>query len=239
MDYETYQNLRGYCWQDLNPYIDTKSHNSTLEWMRGFDGQLADINHEYTAAIALFQTYDLTPRERAAAKLLAAISNHRRYTWWREPLTPDGTPPAEPLEPSQAAEVWALTSAAVAAYARCATEREAAALLALVAEERHAPTPAPVVTGGEIATPKTNQIMKVSALINECEFEWSTVREDIREASRNGLKTTAHTGKHGMYDIVKARAWAVSMGKIKQDKHIHSLTCAWAGVVTRNKIADE
>ena len=239
MDYATYKKIRAYCWQDLSPYIDTKFNNDTLDFQRDFDGRLADINHEYSAAMGLFQTEDLTAREQSAAQLLAAVSNHRRYSWWREPVTPNGTAPAEPLEPWQAAEVWTQTRTAVAEYAFFIPEREAVGLLALVAEERHAATPAPLVTGGEIATPKTNQIMKVSALINECEFEWSTIREDIREASRNGLKTDAHTGKHGMYDIVKARAWAVSMGKIKQDKHIHSLTGAWAGVVTRNKIADE
>jgi len=144
MDYATYKKIRAYCWEDLSPYIDTKFNNDTRELQRMIVGTIADINHEYSAAMGLFQAEDLTPREQSAAQLLAAISNHRRYTWWREPVTPDGTPPAEPLEPWQDAEVWTQTRAAVAEYAFFISEREAVGLLALVSEERHTPAPAPV-----------------------------------------------------------------------------------------------
>lgn len=99
-------------------------------------------------------------------------------------------------------------------------------------------TPEPLVTESASDTPTTGRIMKLSALIAELEFEWSTVREDIREATRNGLKDAAHSGKYGMWDCEKARAWAVSMGKIKRDTPVHSLTGAWAGSITRNKIGD-
>ena len=101
MDYATYKKIRAYCWQDLNPFIDTKFNNDTLDLQRVSDGRL-------------------------------------------EPVTPNGTAPAEPLEPWQAAELWAQTRAAVAEYAFFISEREAVGLLALVAEERLAPTPAPV-----------------------------------------------------------------------------------------------
>lgn len=164
MNYETYQNLRGYCWQDLSPYIDTKSHNSSLEWMRGFDGQLTDINHEYTAAIALFQTNDLTPRERAAAKLLAVVSDHRRYAWWREAVTPDGTPPVEPLEPWQAAELWTVTRLAVTKYAAFIPERESAALMALVKATAHAK---PADGLAKPASNKTDKTLKFEAKVIE------------------------------------------------------------------------
>jgi hypothetical protein len=99
-------------------------------------------------------------------------------------------------------------------------------------------TPAVTLTVTK-ATPTTALSMKVSALIAEFESEWPSVSGDIREAKRNGLKKAAHTGKHGMYDPVKARAWAVSMGKIKSDKHGHSLTSPWRGPVTRNKLSDK
>jgi hypothetical protein len=139
MDYRTYQNLRGYCWQDLSPYIDTKSSNDTLEIKRLIAGNRADIQHEHAAAMGLFQTSDLTPRERAAAHLLAMISNHRATAWYREPVTPDSKPPAEPLEAWQASELWAQTRLAVTEYAAFIPEREALALLALVSEQNTAP----------------------------------------------------------------------------------------------------
>jgi hypothetical protein len=160
MDYRTYQNLRGYCWQDLSPYIDTKSSNDTLEIKRLIAGNRADIQHEHAAAMGLFQTSDLTPRERAAAHLLAMISNHRATAWYREPVTPDGKPPAEPLEAWQASELWAQTRLAVTEYAAFIPEREALALLALVSEQNTAPeqevaTPGAVVNVGvSIAQPK-------------------------------------------------------------------------------------
>ena len=134
------------------------------------------------------------------------------------------------------------TSAAYALASQRGIDSVTPAVTLTVTKATPAPdtaTPGLLETETEIAKPTTGRSMKVSALIAEFEFEWSSVRGDIREAKRNGLKEAAHSGKHGMYDCEKARAWAVSMGKIKSDKRAHSLTGAWSGTVTRNKIADE
>lgn len=98
------------------------------------------------------------------------------------------------------------------------------------------PSPAPVVAG--IAPAKQVNSMKKAALIAELEYEWSSIEADISDATRNGLKTAAHTGKHGEWDKDKARAWAVSKGKIKQAAPVHSLAAAWSGAVTRHTIGD-
>ncbi len=149
MDYRTYQNIRGYCWQDLSAYIDTPFNNDMFKLKWRIDGEIANVEHELDVAKGLFHCKDLTPRERAAAHLLAVISNHRTIAWHREPVTPDGREPAEPLEPWQAAELWAQTRQAVTEYAAFIPEREAAMLLRLIPDSApaQAATPAPVVAG--------------------------------------------------------------------------------------------
>lgn len=140
MNYRTYQNLRAYCWQDLSVYIDTPFNNDTLELKRFMGGKNVDIEHEHAAGKGLFQCKDLTPRERAAAHLLVVISNHRAIAWHREPVTPDGRPPAAPLEPWQVAELQAQTSRAIEKYAPFVPEREAVQLRALIQDTAPAQT---------------------------------------------------------------------------------------------------
>ena len=94
-------------------------------------------------------------------------------------------------------------------------------------------TPAPVAA--DDAPEKQVDAMKKAALIAKLEHEWSSIEADISDATRNGLKA-AHTGKHGEWDADKARAWAVSKGKIKQTAPVHHLASAWPGATTRNKI---
>lgn len=99
-------------------------------------------------------------------------------------------------------------------------------------------TPVPVVTANASDTPATQgSIMKKTALIAALEYEWPSIEHDISEATRNELKAAAHTGKHGEWDANKARAWAVSKGKIKQTAPVHHLAGAWSGVTTRNTIS--
>ncbi len=93
---------------------------------------------------------------------------------------------------------------------------------------------APVVTDG--LPEKQVSALKKSALIAELEYEWSSIELDISEASRNGLKA-AHNGKYGEWDKGKARAWAVSKGKIKPTAPIHSLSNVWQGSSTRHTIS--
>ncbi len=80
--------------------------------------------------------------------------------------------------------------------------------------------------------------MKKQTLINTLEYEWPTICKDISEATRNGLKNAAHA-KHSIWDMDKARAWAVSKGKIKQAAPLHNLAAVWTGTVTRHTIGDE
>ena len=128
---------------------------------------------------------------------------------------------AQPQKPSEHIAAW-FTAVGVN------TQPEAAHLLTA--------TPAPVVDGD--APVKQVNIMKKAALIAELEYEWSSIEADISDATRNGLKAAAHTGKHGEWDKDKAQAWAVSKGKIRRDAPVHSLSAAWPGPVTRNTIGD-
>ena len=129
-----------------------------------------------------------------------------------------------------------ITDAAIAAEER----GEKFDLIKFEAEKRPAPAqtapPAPVVAGNE--TVKQVNAMKKAALIAALEYEWPSIEDNISEATRNGLKAAAHTGKHGEWDKDKAREWAVSNGKIKQSAPVHSLAAAWAGTTTRHTIRD-
>ena len=77
--------------------------------------------------------------------------------------------------------------------------------------------------------------LKKVALVASFLWEWPSIVNDIQDASRNGLKAAAHTEKHGMWRSDKARAWAVSKGKIKQSAPVQSLAGAWPGATTRHK----
>lgn len=102
------------------------------------------------------------------------------------------------------------------------------------------PDSAPVVAERTSDAPaKQADTMKKAALIAELKHEWSSIEADISEATRNELNAAAHTGKHGEWDKDKARAWAVSKGKIRRDAPVHSLAAAWSGPVTRNTIGDQ
>jgi len=147
MNYETYQTIRGYCWQDLGDFIDGQARN--LASVIG--GELDVMKYERDAAMELYQCSDLTPRERAAAHLLAVASNHRAIAWQREDDSPGGVP-AAPLEPWQAAQLDRQTSEALTKYGAFIPEREAVALLT--------PTAAPVLVaapGQDTATPAPAQ----------------------------------------------------------------------------------
>lgn len=101
-------------------------------------------------------------------------------------------------------------------------------------ERPEAATPAPEVADN--APSKQANTMKKGALIAELQYEWSSIEADISDATRNGLKAAAHTGTHGEWDKDKARAWAVSKGKIKQTAPVHPMAGAWPGATTRHTI---
>jgi hypothetical protein len=136
---------------------------------------------------------------------------------------------------------------------------ELAAFTASIAEPQQTAlaTPAPVVTAStsndeehdarhiaasqpQVTTPSPAPVLATvaPAIQAELEYEWPSIKADISDATRNGLNAAAHTEKHGEWDKDKARAWAVSKGKIKGEAPGHSLTAAWPGAVTRNTIND-
>jgi hypothetical protein len=100
-------------------------------------------------------------------------------------------------------------------------------------------TPAPVVAESARVTPeKQVNAMKKSALILAHKHEWPLIERDISEASRNGLTSAAHTGKHGLWDADKACTWAVSNGKIKQAARTNILDACWSPTGRRNAVGD-
>lgn len=100
-------------------------------------------------------------------------------------------------------------------------------------------TPLAKPTSAEAGNAQAIQVnaMKKAALIDAYGHEWPSINTDLSDATRNGLKVAAHAGVHGQWDSDKARAWAVTKGKIKQDAPVHSLAAAWPSVVTRHRIS--
>lgn len=94
--------------------------------------------------------------------------------------------------------------------------------------------PEPLQTAPAPVEPPST-VMKRKALIAHLEHEWPTIEADLSEATRNGLKDAAATGKHGKWYVEKARAWAQQEGKLKQAAPAHPLASAWAGAITRNR----
>lgn len=100
-----------------------------------------------------------------------------------------------------------------------------------------AAVPAPVVADSASNAPDAQNIpMKKAALIAALEHEWGSIEADLSEATRNGLKVAAHAGTHGEWYASKARAWAVSKGKIRQAAAPVIHPAIWPGTVTRNRI---
>lgn len=64
--------------------------------------------------------------------------------------------------------------------------------------------------------------MKKAALIAALEHEWRSIKADLSEAARNGLKAAAHAGMHGNWDKARAREWAISEARLgKLHKHFN------------------
>ena len=80
------------------------------------------------------------------------------------------------------------------------------------------------------------KIMKKAALINALRHEWPDIEAHLSEAGRNGLKSAAHAGKHGMWDEAKARDWASSRGKLRLANSV--LPSVWPTPPRRHTIAD-
>ena len=101
---------------------------------------------------------------------------------------------------------------------------ERARLLAVLdGQEQPAQEPSPAPAPAE----PTPTIMKKKALITQLEHEWPSIRADLQDATRNGLKDAAATGVHGEWFVEPARAWAQRKGKIKQAAPAHHLNGVW------------
>lgn len=146
MNYETYEHIRSYCFDDLKAYIGTPNALAALQLVSSLHGPAAAIMRDKQHGLDLYECHDLTPRERAAAHLLAVISNHRAATWWREPETPDGSDPAPPLEPQQLDDAWNQTREAVEKFAVFLPEREAELMRRMAVRPAAPAIAAPVVT---------------------------------------------------------------------------------------------
>ncbi len=102
-----------------------------------------------------------------------------------------------------------------------------------------APAPEQAPAAPEPATappPETTPApMKTKALIADFEREWPSVAADIREASRNGLKDSAHAGRHGYWHPEKAREWAVSNGKMGREVLPQKQATPWDALMTNSR----
>ena len=105
----------------------------------------------------------------------------------------------------------------------------------LLNPEQPTATLAPETDSASNTPDRQEMPMKKAALIAAFEHEWESIEADLSEATRNGLKDAAHAGKHGEWYAPKARAWAVSRGKIRPAlPTIHP--AIWPGAVTRKRI---
>ena len=165
MNYETYEHIRSYCFDDLKAYIGTPNALAALQLVSSLHGPAAAIMRDKQHGLDLYECHDLTPRERAAAHLLAVISNHRAATWWREPETPDGSDPAPPLEPQQLDDAWNQTREAVEKFAVFLPEREAELMRRMAARPAAAPMMSSDETSSGAIVPIHNQLKNRSSAL--------------------------------------------------------------------------
>ena len=212
MDYYTYQRIRAYCWEDLKPYMDTPENNASLELSVELGGgATAEIEHEHKCAMGLYQCRDLTPRENAAAHLLAVISNHRAITWQREPHPPAGNEPAPPLEREQAEELAQHTEAAVRTYAVYLPEREAAALTACIRPAAAKAETVPVIGPGDNDWKATarqigQEILIKYPILTVDKVAEKTHKEMTARNSKGELGMTGRGGRVPSADTIKRHA---------------------------------
>lgn len=167
MDNRRYQELRTYCMGELGEHMNLPGYEDVMHLWVKQNGPFGRIMREEYLARHLFQCIDLTTRERAAAYLLAVITNHRKVTWEREPEPPAGHKQLPPLDKSEADELAKVTSDAVRRFAAFLPEPERAVLIAdceAALEAAHADTPAPAKVG---TNEKTWDDAKLRALWEE------------------------------------------------------------------------
>lgn len=128
MDYQTFEFLRSYCWQDLSPYLDKPNIREAINLSSRLGGHAEVLKHEQELAMSLYQCRDLTPKEKTAAHLLAVISNAHAITFQRDANLVSN--PAPPLEKWQAEALSKQIREAVADYVLFVSALERENLLA-------------------------------------------------------------------------------------------------------------
>ncbi|MBI4740400.1 MAG: hypothetical protein HY777_02345 [Betaproteobacteria bacterium] len=128
MDYRTYQQLRTYCAHDLRDHLNLPGYEEVMRVYARANGELGRLERERQLGLSLFQCRDLTPRELAAAALLADVSNHRAI-YMQVEESPEGAEPAPPLEKSFAEQLAKQTRRAVKEYAVFLPPAEQAVLI--------------------------------------------------------------------------------------------------------------
>jgi hypothetical protein len=231
MDYKTFEILRSYCRTDLVAYIDTPGSGAMYALYERLHGPIGELLYEQQTAMRIFQFIDLTPKEKHAANMLAVINNHRAITWQREPKTPDGRPPAEPLERWQADKLWTDTRAAIVGYDIACSGDGKLPLLTLLdslAPEQNSQKPAPVETVGVEPVPVLSEAtaraqllpdtnapnfsVKKAAMIRLHIANWPDIKTDMKGASTNGL-SAAKAGERGWHEA-NALDWARAKGRL-------------------------
>lgn len=99
------------------------------------------------------------------------------------------------------------------------------------------PTTAPAASAKPQPDEHKPEVRKKDALIRELQGEWTSIRNDLSEASRNGLD--AAKVRHGFWDVQKVKDWGKSRGKLSKPATVHPLHAPWpAERVTRHRAGD-
>lgn len=187
MDYRTYQQIRTYCCHDLSAFLDLPGYDDVRKMWGKLNGQVGLIQREQQCAHSLHQCSDLTPRERAAAELLAVISNHWAIAWQGSTEPPNGNKPEPPLTKVEADALATQTLNAVKRYAAFLPEREAAILLR-DCETALDDTPAAAKGKAGTTTPGDDWTDEARVIAEEC-FE-----ADTKAGVRDSLATKNSVG---------------------------------------------
>lgn len=169
MNNEIYQTLRSHCYEDLKQYIDCEEWNALFEVDRALskgNETYALAGHEAHVARETYKCIDISPRERAAANLLAKISEYRRWAWQREPTPPKGMKQLPPFTPQEAAALNNKTREVLTSYLKFLQDTRPAEAAALLDEYEASLTAAPAAKVG--AVPAVKGITK-NAVINSFE----------------------------------------------------------------------
>lgn len=92
------------------------------------------------------------------------------------------------------------------------------------------PPPEPVQAAPAIQP----RALKRAALIAELQGEWPSIKNDLSDASRNGLDAAKLAQQHGMWNPDVAMEWAKSRGKLAQQRTGMS-PATWCGPITRHQ----